>query len=187
MVRLFGGRNPSEIDGGSIAARRLQGSLMLERSLSGPLPAVVELGGYLSRVAGRQQMAAGATQRLMVSTAAVRMRSRGARATALAVADIMHFIDSGARPEGSLVVYLAMQREDDRLVVAVAVEGEFSPVAGEEATRGCAWRQFLPRGRAASHGVRRRVPRRRGWAAGTLATGPAALARVGQRAGDDVQ
>ena len=110
-----------------------QGSRMLiERMLSGPLPEYVDCSSYLNRLATRRQVASRMIGTMMTSVQGVVLNAVRARAIAVAIAELFHFLDSGAF-DAPVRVYLAVALDDDRLVVGIGAEGDVSLVVAREA------------------------------------------------------
>jgi len=105
-----------------IAARatRDRAEHSLERVLSQAEDRVVDLGAYLSRIATLVQLSSPVITRLMTSIPELYVAGRTASALAAIVRELVHIVEAGASPTKPLTVYLAAERNEDRLTLALA-------------------------------------------------------------------
>ena len=127
-------RSPPRPDAPDEVRRRYRAEMLIERMLSGPLPELVDCSSYLNRLATRRQVASRAIGIMMTSVESVTLNAVSARALAVAIADLLHFLETAA--SGLPVrVYLAIALDHHRLVVGLGAEGELRHVVTREAHR----------------------------------------------------
>lgn len=119
---------------GEVAVRRRRAAVLVERMLCGPLPAQVDCAQFLQVLAGRHQMASAIIGTMMVSVERVMLNAVQARAIAVALTDLVHFVEAGAARGEQVGIYLAVAVDDDRLIVGLGAEGEIGPVSSLTAT-----------------------------------------------------
>ena len=132
IVHQVGG----EISGNGQLAFRLRATDLLEESLTGPMPKRVDFAQYLERVVTRLQMSANRVRTVSSCLMPLLLTSRVARALAVLTSDIVQFVDASVEDGGDVHLYLAVAEEDGRLVVALAVVGNYALVPSAEAMRG---------------------------------------------------
>jgi hypothetical protein len=127
-------RRLARFSGGAegVASRRHRAEMLIERMLSGPLPEYVDCSAYLNRLATRRQVASRSIGTMMTSVQGVVLNAVRARALAVAVGELLHFLDVVAT-RAPLRVYLAVAVDGDRLVVGLAAEGVIVYVATGDA------------------------------------------------------
>lgn len=114
---------------------RRRAAYSLERMLAGDLPPMVDCARYLRILAERQHRTSDVIAFTMVSVEPLVMSSMRARALAVALMDLVHFIEAGVRPGGSVGIYLAVAFDSDRLVVGLGADRDVRPLAPAGATR----------------------------------------------------
>jgi hypothetical protein len=112
--------------------RRDRAQMLIERMLSGPLPAYVDCSSYLNRLATRHQVASRMIGTMMTNVQGVVLNAVRARAIAVAIAELFHFLEAGAH-QAPVRVCLAVALDEDRLVVGIGVESDVSQVVARRA------------------------------------------------------
>jgi len=138
-TRRTGLLSSMERDGDRVCAtlaRRLRAVDRLECALAGDLPRRVGCSGYLTQIATLLQMSATSVRSMTSSVVEAHLPSREARAIAVALTEMVYFADVGTERGGAIDVYLALAREADNLVVALAVKGDFQLLSSADATSG---------------------------------------------------
>ncbi len=108
---------------------------LLEEALEGPLPSIVDLGSYLTRVCTLVQLASPPVGTMMSAVGRERMSSRRARLLAVVLVEMIYFVAAGVPAGDHVTLQFAAEREDGRLVLVLAARGFFSPVARAEGSR----------------------------------------------------
>lgn len=120
----------------SAMTHRVQAAAALEMALSGPLPEVVDLGGYMTRIVTLYQICDGAIGGFNTAIATEGLPRSWISPFGMALVDIMHFVTAGVADDGQVTLRLSIARDRGRLAAALNVRGAFSPLAPASATRG---------------------------------------------------
>lgn len=117
------------------AMRRARAAHLVERMLSSCSPAIRDCSPYLLRLFGRLQLASETIGSLSTRIDPMRMDGERARGLALAIADIVRFLEACALPDTTLDLRVVFGRGTTGPMLAIAAWGEVTAVAPASATR----------------------------------------------------
>ena len=109
--------------------------VMLDEALVGPLPPVVDLDRYLSRICSLTQMAVPTVGTMMTAVAAEGMVARSARPLAVALVEMIYFLAADVPAGERLTLQVAIVRDGDSLILGLAAYGPFIAVPSLEPSR----------------------------------------------------
>lgn len=115
-------------------AERLRAAREAEAVLTGELPASVEVGSYVARIATLQQLASGVIGCVMTRTVRLALPARRARAMAFAVRALMSHLETCVKEGGSIDVQLVLGRDRGGVTLALGAVGDLWPVGSASGT-----------------------------------------------------
>ncbi|MEG8016046.1 hypothetical protein [Sphingomonas sp. 22R3R2A-7] len=115
---------------------RVQAAAALEKALVGPLPDVVDLGEYMTRIVTLYQICDGAIGGCNTAIATEGLPGSWISPFGMALIDMMHFVTAGVSDDEQVTLRLSIARDRGRLAAALNVRGAFSALAAASATRG---------------------------------------------------
>lgn len=107
---------------------------LVEDLLNGPMPTRVDVGDFLSHAVSLHVRASEHIDEIRSSIQRLRMSSLRARAMAAVVTEIVHFVDTCVPLHDCAALRIALERDDDRLLLAIAAQGDYRLVGSESGT-----------------------------------------------------